>query len=217
LLDESVVAGRLDDLRRRIAAAGGTGVRIVGVTKTLGAESWRIAKRLRLDGVGENYAQELAAKAAEVGPDDRPPVHVIGHLQSNKVRLIADVVDVWQSIDRASLVAEIVKRQTVRVPNVLVQVNTTGESGKHGCLPQDVAALVAAARGLGAEVSGLMTVGPTDQDPVRTRAAFALLRRMADDLGVGDRSMGMSADLEIAVEEGATIVRVGSALFGHRP
>lgn len=217
MLDERIVAARLDDIRRRITASGGVGVRIVGVTKTLGAESWRIAKRLQLDGVGENYAQELAAKAVEVGPDACPPVHFIGHLQTNKVRLVADVVDVWQTVDRASLVAEIVKRQAARVPRILIQVNTTGEAGKHGCAPEDLTGLVAAARGSGAEVSGLMTVGPTDQDPVRTRAAFALLRRMADDLGVADRSMGMSADLEIAVEEGATIVRIGSALFGHRP
>lgn len=216
MLDERVVARRLDDLRRRIAASGGVGVRIVGVTKTLGPESWRIAKRLGIDAVGENYAQELAAKAGEVGPEDRPPVHFIGHLQTNKVRLIADVVDVWESVGRASLVAEIAKRQTGRQPQVLIQVNTTEEIGKNGCAPSEVSVLVDAARREGIHVMGLMTVGPTDQDPVRTRSAFALLRRLADDLGVDERSMGMSADLETAVEEGATIVRVGSALFGQR-
>jgi pyridoxal phosphate enzyme (YggS family) len=216
LLDEQVVARRLDDLRRRIVAAGGVGVRIVGVTKTLGPESWRIAKQLGIDAVGENYAQELAAKAAEVGHEDRPPVHFIGHLQTNKVRLIADSVDVWESVDRVSLIAEIAKRQASRQPMALIQVNTTGEAGKNGCTPGEASALVEAARREGIRVMGLMTVGPTDQDPVRTRTAFALLRRMADDLGVDERSMGMSADLEIAVEEGATIVRVGSALFGQR-
>lgn len=216
MLDEQVVAGRLDDLRRRIVAAGGVGVRIVGVTKTLGAESWRIAKRLGINAVGENYAQELAAKAAEVGREDRPPVHFIGHLQTNKVRLVADAVDVWESVDRDSLITEIAKRQTGRHPQVLIQVNTTGESGKNGCTPTEAPALVNAARRSGLHVLGLMTVGPTDQDAQRTRAAFALLRRLADDLGVDERSMGMSADLEIAVEEGATIVRVGSALFGQR-
>lgn len=216
MLDEAVVAGRLDDLRRRIVASGGVGVRIVGVTKTLGTESWRIAKRLGIEAVGENYAQELAAKAAEVGPEDRPPIHFIGHLQTNKVRLIADAVDVWESVDRASLITEIAKRQADRHPKVLIQVNTTGEPGKNGCAPAEAQALVGAARSGGLQVLGLMTVGPTDQDAQRTRAAFALLRRLADDLGVGERSMGMSADLEIAVEEGATIVRVGSALFGQR-
>ena len=216
MLDERVVARRLDDLRRRIVASGGVGVRIVGVTKTLGPESWRIARRLGIDAVGENYAQELAAKADDVVPEDRPSVHFIGHLQTNKVRLIADAVDVWESVDRGSLVAEIAKRQAGRQPQVLIQVNTTGEVGKNGCTPGEASALVDAARKEGLRVMGLMTVGPTDQDLVRTRSAFALLRRLADDLGVEERSMGMSADLEIAVEEGATIVRVGSALFGQR-
>ena len=216
MLDERVVARRLDDLRRRIVASGGVGVRIVGVTKTLGPESWRIARRLGIDAVGENYAQELAAKADDVVPEDRPSVHFIGHLQTNKVRLIADAVDVWASVDRGSLIAEIAKRQAGRQPQVLIQVNTTGEVGKNGCTPGEASALVDAARKEGLRVMGLMTVGPTDQDLVRTRSAFALLRRLADDLGVEERSMGMSADLEIAVEEGATIVRVGSALFGQR-
>lgn len=216
MLDERVVARRLDDLRRRIVASGGVGVRIVGVTKTLGPESWRIARRLGIDAVGENYAQELAAKADDVVPEDRPSVHFIGHLQTNKVRLIADAVDVWESVDRGSLIAEIAKRQAGRQPQVLIQVNTTGEVGKNGCTPGEASALVDAARKEGLRVMGLMTVGPTDQDLVRTRSAFALLRRLADDLGVEERSMGMSADLEIAVEEGATIVRVGSALFGQR-
>ena len=192
-------------------------MRIVGVTKTLGAESWLLAKSLGIDAVGENYAQELATKAAEVPPAQRPPVHFIGHLQTNKVRLIADVVDVWQSVDRLSLISEIVKRQPGRAVAMLIQVNTTGEDGKFGCTPGEVAGLVAAAQGEGCDVLGVMTMGPSDQDEQRTRTAFALLRGIADELGLRERSMGMSGDLEVAIEEGATMVRIGSALFGDRP
>jgi pyridoxal phosphate enzyme (YggS family) len=216
LLDERVIAERLEEVRLRIARAGGVNVRVVGVTKSYGAESWGIARRLGVDAVGENYAQELAEKAGLVPIQDRPVVHFIGHLQTNKVRLIASVVDVWHSVDRLSLMAEIAKRQAGKAPSILFQVNTTGEVGKFGCTPAEVADLVDIARREGYDVLGLMTMGPTDQDPVRSRTAFGLLRRIADDLGVVERSMGMSDDLEIAVEEGATMVRIGSALFGQR-
>jgi pyridoxal phosphate enzyme (YggS family) len=218
VLDEHLVAARLAEVRFRIERAGGDtrAIQIVGVNKTLGPESWRIAQRLGIEAVGENYAQELATKAAEVPAADRPAVHFIGHLQTNKVRLVAGVVDVWQSVDRIGLVREICKRQGDRTPAVLIQVNTTGEPGKFGCTPTEAASLVLAAREEGCTVLGLMTMGPTDPDPVRTRSAFVLLRTLADDLGVAQRSMGMSDDLEIAVEEGTTMVRIGSALFGQR-
>jgi uncharacterized pyridoxal phosphate-containing UPF0001 family protein len=100
---------------------------------------------------------------------------------------------------------------------ILVQVNTTSEMDKGGCDPAEVEALVHQARQGGLDVTGLMTVGPTDMDPLKTRAAFALLKRMAADLGVEQLSMGMTGDVEIAVEEGSTLVRVGTALFGQRP
>lgn len=215
MLDVAVVAERLALLRRRIADAGGSGVRIIGVTKTFGPEAWTIAQTLGIDGVGENYAQEVTAKAAAVPARERPPVHFIGHLQTNKVRLVAGIVDVWQSVDRLSLVHEIVKRQPG--PVILIQVNTTGEAGKFGCHPDHVADLVASARSMGCVVDGLMTMGPTDQDAARTRAAFSLLRGLADGLGLRERSMGMSGDMEYAIEAGSTMVRVGAALFGERP
>lgn len=214
MLDASLVAEQLAALRRRIADAGGREVRLVGVTKTLGPESWSIARTLGIDAVGENYAQEVAVKAAAVPISERPPVHFIGHLQANKVRLLARIVDVWQSVDRLSLVQEIVKRQSN--PVILIQVNTTGEEGKFGCRPEEVANLVASARDVGCVVDGLMTMGPTDQDVARTRAAFGMLRGLADEVGVRERSMGMSGDLELAIEAGSTMVRVGSALFGER-
>ena len=127
----------------------------------------------------------------------------------------------WQSVDRASVVTELGKRQMARTSagrcEILVQVNTTSETDKGGCDPTEVETLVRQARQGGLDVTGLMTVGPTDMDPFKTRAAFGLLKRMADDLGVEQLSMGMTADVEIAVEEGSTLVRVGTALFGQRP
>jgi uncharacterized pyridoxal phosphate-containing UPF0001 family protein len=145
------------------------------------------------------------------------PVHFIGQLQSNKIKQLADIVDVWQSIDRLSLLTEIAKRTTRAGAEVMLQVNVTGEDGKGGCTPAEVGELTRAARDLGLEVLGLMAVGPTNEDLVVTRSAFRTLRTLVNEHGLQQCSMGMTGDLEIAVEEGSTMVRVGSALFGNRP
>ena len=220
-MNQALVATRVAELRDRIARAGGIGVGIVAVTKTFGIDAWSDAMFAGCEAVGENYAQELIAKSQQVDPAKRLPVHFIGQLQTNKIKSLFDIVDVWQSVDRASVVTELVKRQMARTSagrcEILVQVNTTSEMDKGGCDPTDVETLVRQARQGGLDVTGLMTVGPTDMDPFKTRAAFGLLKRMADDLGVEQLSMGMTADVEIAVEEGSTLVRVGTALFGQRP
>lgn len=219
-VDPAEVAERLAEARGRIAASGGEAsggrqVRVVAVTKTFGPDAMRAALAAGCDAVGENYAQELVAKMAAFGPDEpRPEVHFIGRLQSNKVRSLAPLVDVWQSVDRASVVREIARHAPGA--RILVQVNATDEPGKGGCAPDDVRELVGAARAAGLEVLGLMTVGPTDGDPDVTREAFATTRRLCDQLGLEVCSMGMTHDLEIAVEEGATMVRLGTALFGSR-
>lgn len=216
MIDESLVRENLGRLRERILRAGGEHVRLLAVTKALPAEAWRIAAAVGCDAVGENYAQEIVAKAAEVS--QHLPVHFIGQLQTNKVRLISGIVDVWQSVDRESLIREIVKRAPVGAePRIFVQVNATGEPQKAGCSPAEAGHLVGLARSLGCRVEGAMTVGPTSGDPVATRRAFVLLRQLADDLGLQERSMGMTGDLELAVEEGSTMVRIGTALFGERP
>ena len=191
-------------------------VALVGVTKTFGSEAWRFAKIAGCDAVGENYAQEVVAKAAEVALADRLPVHFIGQLQSNKIKQLAGIVDVWQSVDRLSLLTEIAKRSP-QTAQVLLQVNVTGEEGKGGCLPAEIGNLSHAAKDLGIDVLGLMTVGPTNEDPVVTRTTFRTLRTLVNEHGLQLCSMGMTGDLEIAVEEGSTMVRVGSALFGNRP
>jgi pyridoxal phosphate enzyme (YggS family) len=203
-------------LRERLAAiAPERSVEVVAVTKGFGSDAVAAAVDAGCTMIGENYAQELRAKMTDLPAQvRRPRVHFIGRLQSNKVRQLAALVDVWESVDRDRLLDEIARR--CPGATVLLQVNSTGEAGKGGCPPLEVEALAARARSQGLDLDGLMTVGPTDGDPVATRRAFELTRRLTDDLGVPTCSMGMSADLELAVESGSTRVRVGTALFGDR-
>jgi hypothetical protein len=216
-LDQRSVSEAVVTLRNRIAAVGGTNVALIGVTKIFGSQAWRFAKVAGCDAVGENYAQEVVQKASEVALADRLPVHFIGQLQSNKVKQLAGIVNVWQSVDRLALLAEIAKRSPHSGAEVFLQVNCTGEGEKGGCVPSEVGELTRAAMDLGLSVTGLMTVGPTNEDPIATRAAFRMLRTLVNEHGLQQCSMGMTGDLEIAVEEGSTMVRVGTALFGNRP
>jgi pyridoxal phosphate enzyme (YggS family) len=213
MIDPVQVAERLGVVRDRIARAGGRDVRVVAVTKTFGVDAIRAAHLAGADAIGENYAQELVAKLAE--QRSTLPVHFIGQLQSNKVRLLAPYVQVYETVDRASVAGEIAKRAPGAT--VLVQVTTTDEAGKGGCRPEGVAALVEHCRGLGLAPIGLMTVGPTEGGAEAARAGFRQVRALVDALGLQVCSMGMTDDLEVAVQEGATQVRVGSALFGARP
>lgn len=199
-------------MRARIADAGGADrVRLVAVTKGFGPEVVAAAVAAGVDDVAESYAQELVAKAAVV---DVPRWHFVGRLQANKVRALAPTVALWQSVDRPRLVDEVARRAPGA--SVLVQVDVTGEPSKGGCPPAEAPALVEAAAAAGLEPSGLMAVGPLGP-PEAARPGFRALAALADRLGLAERSMGMSADLEVAVQEGATMVRVGTALFGPRP
>lgn len=204
------------ELRDRIAArTGGRPVEIVAVTKGFGPDAISAAVSAGCRMIGENYAQELLAKLAALDPATNAHVHFIGRLQSNKVRSLAGAVDVWESVDRATLLAAIARRQPGAT--VLLQVNATGEPGKGGCPPAAVEGFAATARTLNLNLNGVMTVGPTDGDADRTRRAFDLARRLTDDLGLPTCSMGMTGDLDIALDAGTTRVRVGTALFGSRP
>jgi PLP dependent protein len=189
-------------------------VEIVAVTKGFGPHVIEQAVAVGCTIVGENYAQELLAKRETI---DRlqPVVQFIGSLQTNKVRPLVDLVDVWASLDRASVIGEVARRAPAST--VLIQVNSTGEATKSGCPPGDVVRLVGLAQDLGLVVDGLMTVGPTNGDPVRTSDAFRLTRELVDRAGLGTCSMGMSGDLRTAVALGSTQVRIGTALFGARP
>ena len=206
------MAERVAAVRARIAAAGGEGrVRLVAVTKGFGPEVVAAAVAAGVEDVGEAYAQELVAKAAAV---DVPRWHFVGRLQANKVRALAGTVDLWQSVDRPRLVDEVARRAPGA--RVLVQVDVTGEPSKGGCRPAEVPALVERAADAGLEPQGLMAVGPLGP-PEAARPGFRALVGLADRLGLAERSIGMSGDLEVAVQEGATMVRVGTALFGPRP
>jgi pyridoxal phosphate enzyme (YggS family) len=209
------VGDRLAAVRRRITEAGGdpAAVTVVAVTKALPVDAVRAAAAAGLCDVGENYAQELLAKAAELG-DEAPRWHFLGRLQTNKVRQLAAHVALWQSVDRADLVREIAKRAPGAA--VLVQVNLSGEPQKGGCAFDEVPFLVGLAGDEGLDVRGLMGVGPAGP-PAASRPAFERLVGLADALELPVRSIGMSGDLEVAVAAGATMVRIGRDLFGPRP
>ncbi len=216
MIDELMVADRIRSIRERIDRRGRPGVRLVAVTKGFGVDAVVAAVRGGCADIGENYAQELVTKMTELpSTASQPVVHFIGRLQSNKVRMIAPIVDLWHTVDRPGLIEEIGRRAPVA--RILLQVNLTGEPDKGGCRPEELEDLLGLARSRQLDPVGLMTVGPTDGDPVATRRAFARCANLANDLGLAELSMGMSGDLDIALEEGATIVRVGSAIFGDRP
>ena len=208
------LVANLERVRDRIATAGGDPdrVRILAVTKGHGVDAIRAALAVGLLDIGENYAQELVAKADEIG-DETLRWHFIGQVQRNKVRQVAHLVHLWQSVDRLRLGEEIAKRSPGA--SVLVEVNLTDDPARGGTRPGLVPGLVDGLRDLGLQVGGLMAVGLTGL-PEEARAGFRAVRELADELGLPERSMGMSDDLELAVQEGSTIVRVGTALFGPR-
>jgi pyridoxal phosphate enzyme (YggS family) len=202
-------------VRQRIEAAGADPdrIRLVAVTKGHPVAVVREAVESGLADVGESYAQELVRKAESGEVSDAVRWHFVGGLQRNKVRLVAPFVHLWQSVDRLSLAGEIARHAPGAA--VLVQVNISGSEHQGGCAPERVASVVEGARDLGLEVRGLMAIGPqAEVDEVR--AAFRRLRALADQHGLPERSMGMSGDLEAAVAEGSTMLRVGTALFGPR-
>jgi hypothetical protein len=204
-------------VRERIAGAGGDpdAVRLVAVTKGRPVEDLEAVVAAGVRDLGESYPQELAAKADELADRGVGPVrwHCIGRLQRNKVRSIAPVVDLWQSVDRLSLAAEVARHAPGA--EVLVQVNVSGAEQQGGCPPERVASVVEGCTDLGLDVRGLMAIG-ANGPPEAARPGFRALRELADRLGLAERSMGMSSDLEVAVSEGATVVRVGGALFSPR-
>lgn len=210
------IRDRLRDVHERIEAAGGNPetVQVIGVTKGHGPEVCEAALAAGLPALAESYAQELAGKAG------RPSLarvrwHFVGGLQSRKVKGLAGTVEVWQSVDRPRLVEEVAR--WAPGARVLVQVALAEEPGKAGCPFSAVVALVEEAQANGLAVAGLMGVGPTAGGPEAARPGFRRLAGTARDLGLSTVSMGMSADLSVAVSEGATLVRVGTALFGPRP
>jgi PLP dependent protein len=206
----------LDDVRSRVDAAARRAGRnpddvlVIGATKTVPVERVQQAVALGVTDLGENRAQELLAKAPAVAGND-VCWHFLGHLQRNKVRALSSWVTWWHSVDRPALGPTLARH----APNarVLVEVNLASEPQKAGCAPDETPVLVEALRGEDVQVEGLMTVPPQAEEP---RRCFSALRELAVTLELPHLSMGMTGDFEIAVEEGATMVRVGRALFGAR-
>ena len=188
-------------------------MRVIGVTKGFGPQAVRAARRAGLTDLGENYAAELVAKAA--AESDEPGVvwHFLGAVQRNKVAQLAPLVGFWQSVARTAEGERIAR--FAPGARVLVQVDTTGLAGRNGCAPGATGELVTRLRDLGLDVRGLMTVAAPGEDAATE--AFETVGRLADRLGLEERSMGMSDDLEAAVAAGSTMVRIGRALFGARP
>jgi hypothetical protein len=225
---------RLAALRERIAAAARRAGRdpgeitLVGVSKRVPAERVATAVAAGLRDVGESFVQEARAKIPDVAARvaEPPRWHLVGRLQRNKARDAAALFDWVHGVDREDLARELDRRagQAGRKLAVLLQVNLSGEAQKGGAAPEAVPGLLAACGALAAlEVRGLMTVPAAAEDPEAARPAFARLRALRDALraapggdGLVHLSMGMSHDFEVAVEEGATMVRVGTALFGTR-
>ena len=219
-LTVTAVADRLAAVRARIEAAGRApdDVVVVAVTKGFGIDAVEAANAAGIADVGENYAQELAAKVEQASDDAGRRWHFLGRVQRNKVRSIAAAVHLWQGVDRVAAGEEIARRAPGA--RVLVQVRLDAGApdgpGRNGCDPDGVPELVERLDELGLDVRGLMAVGPAGP-PELARPGFRKVSALADRLGLVERSMGMTDDLGVAVEEGSTMVRVGRGLFGARP
>jgi PLP dependent protein len=191
---------------------------LIGVSKTVEVERIQQAIAAGVPALGENRVQEAKEKVGALG---RPvPWHLIGHLQTNKVREALELFDLVHSLDRLDLATELDRRARQRERSVaaLVQVNVGGESNKGGFEPDAVpAALDAIAKLDHVDVRGLMTIPPMTERAEDVRAWFRALAQLGKRVGLTELSMGMSADFEVAIEEGATMVRVGTAIFGPRP
>lgn len=207
------------------AGRGRSEVTLVAVSKTMPAELVAAAVAAGVTDIGENRVQEAMAKKPLVGLPCR--WHLVGSLQTNKARRAVDLFDVIQSVDSVRLSEELAKRcaQAGKTMPVLVEVNTSGEPTKHGVAPEDLPELVAAVRRCpGLDLQGLMTIGPglALDDPEASRDSFRRLRRLAEEIRqrwsipLPHLSMGMSSDFEVGIEEGATLIRVGTAIFGRR-
>lgn len=222
----STIADNLSTLADRIrSAAQAAGrdpgqVRLLAVSKTKPAAAIREVYAAGVHDVGENYLQEALAKQLEL--TDLPLTwHFIGPIQSNKTRAIAEHFDWVHSVDRLKIAQRLSEQRPAGLPalNVCVQVNVSGEASKSGCNPDELPALAQAIAALPhLKLRGLMAIPEPTDDPAAQAAAFARVRQLQDSLNLGldTLSMGMSHDLEAAIAQGATWVRIGTALFGAR-
>ena len=214
---------QIQEVRAKMAAAARRGCRqidditLVAVSKTVPPERVDEALALGVTTFGESKLQEAKAKIPLVS--SRARWHMIGHLQTNKARVAVELFELIHSVDSVKLAADLNKwaERVGKTQAVLLEINVSGEPSKFGIKPEDLNAMLDPIVALPRlEVRGLMTLAPFAEDAEKARPYFRRLRELRDAVGLRELSMGMSNDFEIAVEEGATIVRVGTAIFGER-
>lgn len=231
---EMIIKKNWNDVLKRASSAAlksgrdPEGIKIIAVSKTQASETVLEACNAGIKSFGENYAQELEEKFNYFKDNNtpNPEWHFIGHLQRNKVKFIAPFVSLIHSVDSAKLAKEISKqaKNNNRIIKILLQVNTSGELSKSGCDPDSIVKLTEEVIDLkNIEVQGLMTIGSFSEDESIIRKEFRILKTCRDNavkafpnVSFNHLSMGMTHDYEIAIDEGATIVRVGTAIFGQR-
>ena len=217
------IEANLRDLEARIARAceragrAPEEITLVAVTKTVAPPAIRAAFEAGIRHFGENRVQEAKGKIPQLSVlEPHPTWHMIGHLQTNKAKTVLELFDIIHSIDSVRL-AEILSRRVENNLPILLEVNVFGESSKSGLslseVPQAVEKISHLPR---LEIKGLMTIAPLTDQPEEVRPIFRQLRDLRDSLGLEHLSMGMTDDFEVAIEEGATIIRVGRAIFGER-
>jgi pyridoxal phosphate enzyme (YggS family) len=216
-----VLKDHLDAVEERIEQAcrrsgrSRSEITLVAVTKVFPAEVIREAYELGVRHFGENYVQEFAGKASAVADLDLATFHLIGHLQSNKSKVAADLFSVIETVDSPKLARRL--NDTGKRLQVMIEVKLSSEKAKAGAAPEDVPALADQIRSCeNLDLTGLMTMPPWCDEAEPSRPYFRRLRELALSQGLQQLSMGMSHDFEVAIEEGATHIRVGTALFGSR-
>jgi pyridoxal phosphate enzyme (YggS family) len=217
------IEGNIRDLERRIAEAAERANRspaeitLVVVTKTIGPSLIQQAFEAGIRHFGENRIQEARSKIEQLSSLEPPHTwHMIGHLQTNKATTAIELFHMIQSVDSIRL-AEALSRHTKHNISALLQVNIAGEASKGGFSPSEVSSAAEQIAGLPyLEIKGLMTIAPLTNNPEEVRPFFRQLRLLRDSLGLEHLSMGMTDDFEVAIEEGATLLRIGRAIFGKR-
>jgi PLP dependent protein len=202
----------------RRAGRAASSVQVLAVSKLQPVQALRAAYAAGVRAFGENYAQELRDKAAALA--DCPGIrwHAIGPLQANKAKYVAKTAHAFHALDRIGLAEELARRRTGAPLEVYLEVNLAAEATKSGLAPQAIGPVLAAVRALPQlKAVGLMCMPPFSEDPEASRPAFRQLKALADAHGLTGLSMGTTQDFAVAVQEGATVVRVGTALFGPRP
>jgi pyridoxal phosphate enzyme (YggS family) len=221
---DTEIRANVDTVRQRIEQAcqrsgrPPSEITLVAVTKTVDPPAVAAAFAAGISHFGENRVQEAATKIEQLAAlTPHPTWHMVGHLQTNKAKKAVEIFDLIQSVDSIKL-AEVLSQRTPKTLPILLEVNIAGEDSKSGFSIDEVAPALEAISGLpNIVIKGLMTIAPLVDDPEEVRPVFRKLRSLRDSLGLEHLSMGMTDDFEFAIEEGATMVRIGRAIFGERP